>query len=71
MAAHQLPELSELSQREVFTVWNGPPVQTPMWGIDSGVEVGTRLGSSFACLSLSRLPIAIWQCESERERLQC
>ena len=26
VAAHQLPELSELSQREVFTVLNGPPV---------------------------------------------
>ena len=26
VAAHQLPELSELSQREVITVLSGPPV---------------------------------------------
>ena len=42
-------------------------LQNPMWGIDSGVEMGTRLGSIFACLTLSRLPIAIWQWERESD----
>ena len=34
--AHQLPELSELSQQEVFTIQNGHPV-VESWG-NMGVE---------------------------------